>query len=157
MFASLVVGLDGSDSSFRALRHAVALARREESRLCAVYVVDAATISRLSISRILVEAEAEHFRDSLERTGRHYLDFAAKLAAAKGVRLETELRSGSVATELLAVAEARGADCLVLGGWDRGRSSLEPLSRSYREILAHAAMPVLVSCGSQAEEWYERI
>jgi nucleotide-binding universal stress UspA family protein len=155
LFSSVLVGIDGSDSSFRATRHAIVMARQLGSRLTAVYVVDTATITRLSISRILVETEASHFRESLEHTGRRYLDFVADLARSKGLGLETRLRHGSVATELLAAAEEQGADCLVLGGWDHVRPSFEPLSRAYREILAHATIPVLISCGTLAEEWYK--
>lgn len=155
LFATVVVGIDGSDSSFRAVRYAIVLARQNGSRLVAAYVVDTATISRLSLSRILVETEATHFRDSLESTGKRYLDFAASLARDKGIALEKQLRHGSVATELLAVTAETGADCLVLGGWDHARPSFEPLSRSYREILAHATIPVLISCGPLADQLFE--
>jgi nucleotide-binding universal stress UspA family protein len=55
--SKLLVVVNGSESSIGAARYAISLAKAYRCSICAVYVVDTATIRQLAISRIFVPDE----------------------------------------------------------------------------------------------------
>jgi len=84
----------------------------------AAYSVDTAAIRHLSRSRIFVDEESAEYERSLEETGRRRLAFAEELAKAKGMTVATRLLKGSIAGEVVRLAEEAQADCILLGGWE---------------------------------------
>ncbi|MFZ2635490.1 MAG: universal stress protein [Rectinemataceae bacterium] len=155
--SSLVVAINGSDSSISAFKYAVALGRELPLRIIAAYVVDTATIRQLALSRIFVPDEGDEYERSLEESGRRYLSFCADLAAAKRIRVETQLRRGSVAGEIIRTAEETNSDCIVLGGWSGNSASRDVLLEANREILKSAHCSVLIVKGPEAEAAYRAL
>jgi len=109
-------------SEFLAAKYAIVLAKLYRCRLSAAYVVDTATIKQLTLSKIFIQEESQEYERSLQTNGERYLAFVEELARAKGVKIERELRRGAVYTEILAVAEEKKADLIILGGWEKNRS-----------------------------------
>ena len=60
------------------------------------------------------------------------------------MKIETSLRSGAIYTEILREAEARNADLILLGGWEKERRERDIISEAHREVLYHAKCSVLV-------------
>jgi len=156
LFTSIVVAVNGSDASILASKYAIVLAKTCRCRLSAVYVVDTATIRQLALSKILIQEESLEYESSLEANGDRYLSFIEELARAKGIKLEREIRRGAVYTEILAVADEKKADLIILGGWEKDRSPRDIISHSYREVLVNAKCSVLLAKEPEIDKIYKR-
>ena len=144
LFTNIVVAISGSDASILAAKYAIVMAKAFRCRLSAVYVVDTATIRQLTLSRIFIQEESQEYQKSLEANGDRYLSFVEELALAKGIKIEREIRRGAVYTEILAVADEKKADLIILGGWEKDRSPRDIISHSHREIMINAKCSVLL-------------
>jgi len=144
LFSSLVVAISSSDSSILAAKYAIVMAKIYHCRVSAVYVVDTATIKQLTLSRIFIQEESQEYEKSLTANGERYLTFVEELATAKGVKIEKEIRRGAVYTEILAVADEKKADLIILGGWEKDRNPRDIISQSHRETMINAKCSVLV-------------
>jgi nucleotide-binding universal stress UspA family protein len=144
LFSNIVVAISGSDASILASKYAIVLAKLYRCRLSAVYVVDTATIRQLTLSKIFIQEESQEYEKSLEANGERYLAFVEDLAAAKGVKIEREMRKGAVYTEVLGAASERKADLIILGGWEKNRSARDIITHAHREIMVSAKCSVLI-------------
>ena len=143
LFSNIVVAVNGSDASILASKYAIVMAKMYHCRLSAVYVVDTATIRQLTLSKIFIQEESQEYEKSLEANGDRYLSFIEELAQAKGVKVDKVIRQGAVYTEVLAVADEKKADLIILGGWEKDRSPRDIFSHSYREIIINAKCSVI--------------
>jgi nucleotide-binding universal stress UspA family protein len=113
----VVVPIDGSSLAERAVPYAVAFAKATGGKLLLVAVSEGVG-ARLDGGRRpgqeIEEHEQQHYR--------RYLESTAKNFAAKGLDIETELRIGTAADEILRVVEEREPRLLVLA--THGRSGL---------------------------------
>ncbi len=157
LLSTIVVVVNGAESSIAAAKLVVALKKEHGSRVIAAYVVDTATIKSLALSRIFVQDESEEYERSLEESGARYLEFVRDLAKAKRLHIETKLLKGSVAAEITRLAEEEGADCIALGGWGGDAAHRDMIIEANREIIAAAACPVLLVKGPQAEQVYRNL
>lgn len=156
LFSNIVVAISGSDASVYAAKYAIVMSKLYRCRLSAVYVVDTATIRQLTLSKIFIQEESQEYEQSLQANGERYLSFAEELARAKGVKAERELRRGAVYTEILAAADERKADLIVLGGWEKDRSARDIISHSHREILVNAKCSVFVVKEPNIDQLYKQ-
>jgi nucleotide-binding universal stress UspA family protein len=141
---NIVTAVTGSDASIMAAKYSIIMAKQYHCRLRVVYVVDTATIKQLTLSKIFIQTEGAEYEKSLEANGQRYLTFVEELAHAKGVKIEKEIRKGAVYTEILAVADERNADLIVLGAWERDRDALDIIGHAHREIMINAKCSVLL-------------
>ena len=105
----LLVPVDFSESSLRALRHAVGLATESGGMLLIVHVV-AANYGLLGIGR-------EELRDldiSLQHQAAERLRRIAKSRVPRGVSADLEVRVGRPAEEIVAAAKESKSDLIVL-------------------------------------------
>jgi len=144
LFSNIMVAVSGSDASILASKYAIVMAKLYHCRLSAVYVVDTATIRQLTLSKIFIQEESLEYEKSLEANGERYLSFVEELARAKGVKIEREMRKGAVFTELLGAADERKAELLIMGAWEKERSTRDILTHAHREIMNNARCSVLL-------------
>ncbi|MDR1466796.1 MAG: universal stress protein [Treponema sp.] len=144
LFSNIVVAISGSNASIMAAKYSIVMAKLYHCKLTAIYVVDTATIRQLTMSRIFVQQESLEYEKSLMENGTRYLAFFEELAKAKGVKVEKELRKGTVYTEILLAAEERNADIIILGGWEKDRNARDIIGHSHHEVMANAKCSVLL-------------
>jgi len=144
LFSNILVAITGSDASILAAKYAIVMAKVYRCRLSVVYVVDTTTIKQLSLHKIFVQEESREYEKSLEANGERFLSFVEELAKAKDVKIERSLRQGAMYTEILAVADEKKADLIILGGWAKDQSHREIFSQTYREILINAKCSVML-------------
>ncbi len=157
LFTNIVVAVSGSEASILAAKYAIIMAKQYHCRLTAVYVVDTATLKQLVMTRIFVPQEGQDYEKSLQENGKRYLAFVSELGKAKGVEVQADLRSGAVYTGILECAEERKADCIVLGGWEHGRSAREIIGLAHKEVLYNATCPVLVVREQMVDQLYKAL
>ncbi|HUI72730.1 MAG TPA: universal stress protein [Spirochaetia bacterium] len=144
LIQTVMVAVSGSEASVNAAKYGIVMSQLYRLRLVGVYVVDTATLRELLLSKIFVEEESSEYEKSLEDNGRRYLNYVQDLAAKKGVQMERIMRRGTISTEIVEAAEEVGADLILLGGFEEGKSNRDVLSRQRREIVRNAKCSVLV-------------
>ena len=144
LFSNIVVAITGSDASILAAKYAIVMAKVYRCKLSMVYVVDIATIKQLTLHKIFIHEESQEYEKNLETNGERFLSFVEELAKAKDVKIERIIRRGAVYTEILAVADEKKADLIVLGGWEKDRDPRDIISSSHREIMINAKCSVLL-------------
>jgi nucleotide-binding universal stress UspA family protein len=155
LISNILVAVTGSDASILAAKYSIVLAKLYHCKLSAVYVVDTATIRQLTLSKIFIQEEGVEYEKSLQANGERYLSFVEELARAKGVKIERILRKGAIYTEILHVADEHKADLIVLGGWEKDRSTREIFGHSQREIMVNAKCSVLLAKEPSIDQLYK--
>jgi nucleotide-binding universal stress UspA family protein len=156
LIKKIVVAVSGSQSSINAAMYAIVMAKLYHCKLTATYVIDSATLKQLSLSKILVPEESSEFEKSLEENGHRYLNYVEELASSRDVRIEKDLRRGSVSTEIMVSAVERGADLIILGGWEKDRDPRDIISNVHREIQVNSKCSVLVVKNRDVEHIFRR-
>ncbi|HYK99322.1 MAG TPA: universal stress protein [Candidatus Acidoferrales bacterium] len=148
--ASVVLAEDGSDSAAAGARFISAYAPFANTAVHVVSVTDVpfpVVLADPTGTSTAVDAY-ETYQMSVEATrARQEAVLAARLLALRGLRIATtgERREGDAASELIAAAAARRADCIVIGS--RGQTGLRRfvLGSVARSVLHHAPCSVLVA------------
>lgn len=148
MVKKILVAINGSDNSIRAAMYAIMLARTYKAELKFLYVIDSATIRYLGMNQILAKDEQVDYKVDLAYEGQNYLEYAVSLAASKGLIAQSELKDGTVVTEIIKAAKAYEADMIVIGA--AGKKKGEQLikrnvhSTHQNDIIENSKIPVLV-------------
>ncbi len=121
----ILVAIDGSKHSKKALQLACEMASKLEGKLYLVHVAQTPHQNKtlvLGAASITVHAS----REELERAGRKVLDAAKELVADSGCdQFESEVLTGNPAKAIIKAATDRKADMIVMGS--RGLSDFEGL------------------------------
>jgi len=133
------------------------MAKTYNCKVSAVYVVDTATIKQLTLSKIFLPEEGAEYEKSLDANGSRYLTFVEELAAAKGVKIEKIMRKGAIYTEILAAADEKKADLIMLGGWEKDTKTKDIIGHSHREIMANAKCSVLLVKEPEIDQIYKHL
>jgi nucleotide-binding universal stress UspA family protein len=143
MFASIVVGTDGSQTADEAVRQAVALAKKLGARLEIVSAYEPVSSARLRDEAQHVPADLQWMinpREDVDATLRE----AAELAEEAGVASETYARQGDPADAILDVAEEQGADLIVVGNKGMTGAKRFLLGSVPNKVSHHAPCSVLI-------------
>jgi len=136
-FRRILVGYDGSPSSQKALEAALAIADTLGSAVEVLSVIRPPEPSTSTELNAVLDDAREHYEKAHRKI--------AQAAAANGTRLDTDVKIGHPAEQIIQRAELGRVDLIVLG--HRGVSKFENLimgSVSER-VLAYAHCPVLVT------------
>ncbi|MDY3983152.1 MAG: universal stress protein [Veillonellaceae bacterium] len=143
-YKTIVVPVDGSENSKRALEHAVSIAERNKAQLIIVHVANiVSAISNFDQTPISGGYVSEQIAEDMEETGKEILNEVAKEVPAD-VTVKSVFEVGSPGPAVLAVAKKYQADLIVMGS--RGLGPLKGLFMgsvsSY--VTSHSTCPVLV-------------
>jgi nucleotide-binding universal stress UspA family protein len=144
MFATILVGTDGSDTATTAVRYAIDLARELDARLQIVSAYEPVSEERLRRESTEVPADLQWMINPREDV-LAMLDRAAEDAKTGGIkRVETFARQGDAADAILDVAEEQRADLIVVG--NRGMTGAKRflLGSVPNRVSHHAPCSVLI-------------
>lgn len=138
MFNNIIVGLDGSDGSLRALDQALQIAALTHGAVHAVSVEEHIPVYAATVGEVDDEVQFEN-----EYYKRVHAE-ATKKAAARMTIISFEMLRGHAADQLARAAPSRKADLLVIG--HRGHTRLHHmlLGSTADRVVEHASCPVLV-------------
>jgi nucleotide-binding universal stress UspA family protein len=136
-FNRVLVAVDGSDDSEKALDCAISICTAVDATLTALAVEGKLPVYAASLGEVdEVKAEKDQFFTNV-------LDRAKATAASSGVTIETELIPGHAAEVITHYARAHGHDLIVIG--HRGHFLGDYLLGSAADRVAHHAhCPVMV-------------
>ena len=144
MFATILVGTDGSDTATTAVRYAIDLARELGARLQVVSAYEPVSDERLRGDTIEVPQDVQWMINPREDV-LELLERARSEAQSVGVqRVETFARQGDAADAILDVAEEQRADLIVVG--NRGMTGAKRflLGSVPNKVSHHAPCSVLI-------------
>ena len=154
MFEKILVPLDGSDHSVRALRIAVQIAKRFDGKITLIHVYsvgvrpiampEPTTLTPPSVP-IMPPADFSKVVEAARKAGSAILTDGENRIEADGVTVETLLKEGHTVQEILKTARDGEFDLIVMGA--RGISRIrELLLGSVSDgVIRNAPCPVLVT------------
>lgn len=137
MFEKILVPVDGSEYSRRALENAIQIAQIVEGAIALTYVCVMGT-------SLVMSSKQEYFYQLEQKKGKKALEEGKKKAEAKNVKVETFLLAGDPVQQIVKIAEEGEFKLIVIGA--RGISKLkELLLGSVSDgVIRNAPCPVLV-------------
>ena len=141
LFQKIVIAYSGSQTSLDTLMYAILMAKLYKCQIKVVAVVDTASIKYLTLQKFMVSQEGEAVAKNLESDGKKNLNYAMNFAKSKGVKVETELRKGSVWSEIVAAADEFKADLILIGG----AKNLDHLSSLSRDLVSSQESEIIGS------------
>lgn len=132
----ILVGIDGTETSMRAGAYAAGMARRQGSRLIALYVIPTAAMASM------MAATAAAMIQTSEEIAQQLRTSVLEGAAHVGIDADFVLRHGNPYRELLAVAAEMKVDAVVVGAsMQSGRRFVGSLAG---RLVRDAVWPVTV-------------
>jgi nucleotide-binding universal stress UspA family protein len=153
LFEKILVPLDGSGNSVRALDIAVQIAKKFGGRIALIYVYSV-TVRPIVIPEpttltppgvpVITPAEVSKVAEAARETSMRILSDGEEEVKTEGIHVETMLKEGHVAQEIIKVARENQFDLIVMG--PRGMSKIKEilLGSVSDTVLRNAPCPVLV-------------
>lgn len=132
----IVVGVDGSETSARAVQWAVEEARLRDAQLTMVHVWSVVYAGAFAHAASPIDPTM------FEEAGKQILDAAIRSVVPTSVRIDTSIVCGGAAESLLAAA--KGADLLVVGSRGLGGFAELLLGSVSHQVSHHAPCPVVI-------------
>lgn len=137
MFEKILVPLDGSDHSIKALKMAIQIALKFSGKITLIHVY---SIGGLTVSPTPVR----EFIEAIRKVGASILTDGEKQVKAEGVQVETLLIEGHAVEQIVKTCREKNFDLIVMGA--RGLSKMKEmfLGSVSDGVTRHACCPVLV-------------
>ena len=139
----ILVPLDGSDSSFRAAKYAIKVAKMANAEIIFMHAVVNPPYGDPRSAGIMITAYIKEARELAEL----WYVKAGNMASKEGVKFmaETILDVASAADSIVNYAESKKADLIVIG--TKGRTGLKRLllGSVASGVVTHASCPVLIT------------
>ena len=136
MVKNILVPVDGSDGSDKAVAHAIGMAEIYDAKLNFLYV---ANINQLAINAALSQAILE----AVTKAGKTILDRAENMVPS-GIEKESFSETGSPAAVILEFEENLNADLIVMGSRGLGVVKGILLGSVSQYVIERSKCPVLV-------------
>ena len=137
MFNNILLGVDGSEYSHRAIEYAKSLTERYEANLWLVHVFS-------HTSDLLGYQDFEKLYAKRKSAGQAVLDRAKKILGSTTFKVHEELMEGSEAEAILKVAENHQADLIIMGTRGFGAVKGMLVGSVSRKVIHLSTCPVMV-------------
>jgi nucleotide-binding universal stress UspA family protein len=147
-FTKILVCVDGSESSEKAVDHAIEMAKKHGAQLIALNVV----VSQLGYAYssgafgLVSPGGINELLDKSKQEAKKWFDDAEKKAAAQGIRIKTEMVASptSVVPAIVEYAEKNKVDLIVTGTKGRSGFTRLLLGSVASGVVTYASCPVMV-------------
>lgn len=139
MFSKMLVPVDGSENSFRALDQAIFLAKSTGASVTAMHVIESPPTVYVESQKLLDELLANYRAESAK-----VLDKCKQVANESGVKIETALAEGDAASNITGYAHKEGFDLIIIGSRGLGRFKEMVLGSVSNKVLHHAKCSVII-------------
>lgn len=135
----ILVPVDGSDNSYRALNQALLLAKSTNAKLTAIHVVESPPTIYVESQKVLDQLLSNYRRESAK-----ILDRCKEIAEKNGIEIETVIAEGDPASNITGYAENGGFDVIVMGSRGLGRLKEMVLGSVTNKVLHHTKSSVMI-------------
>jgi nucleotide-binding universal stress UspA family protein len=139
MLAKILMPIDGSDNSLRALDYAFFLAKKADSSVTAIHVIENPPTVYIESQKLLNDLMSKYRIESAQ-----ILDRCKQMAEKKGVKIETVIVEGDPASNITNYAQKENIDLIIIGSRGLGRFKEMMLGSVSNKVLHHAKCSVLI-------------
>ena len=139
VFTNILVAMDGSEASQRAMSQAVDLAKLCNAKLHTIYVVETGLFSSLPM-----EGTVEIMYSVLEKEGEEVMERAKKYAAEKSITAITHMKQGHAGSEILALAEEEKSDLIIVGSHGKSNTDRLLIGSVSTFVVTHSTVTTMV-------------
>jgi nucleotide-binding universal stress UspA family protein len=139
VFTNILVAMDGSEASQRALSQAVDLAKLCNAKLHTIYVVETGLFSSLPM-----EGTVEIMYSVLEKEGEEVMERAQKYASEKSITVITHMKQGHAGSEILALAEEEKSDLIIVGSHGKSNTDRLLIGSVSTFVVTHSTVTTMV-------------
>lgn len=140
LYSKVLVPVDGSENSNRALKHALSLSSKLKSKLTILHVSEVPPFVYVQSQKLVDSVMA-----SLEKEAKNILDVAQNQAKEFDVEYETVLLKGdNIASVIIDYNKKNDFDIIVVGSRGQGKLKTTLLGSVSNNVLHHSKNPVLI-------------
>jgi nucleotide-binding universal stress UspA family protein len=140
LYSKVLVPVDGSENSNRALKHALSLSSKLKSKLTILHVSEVPPFVYVQSQKLVDSVMA-----SLEKEAKNILDVAQNQANEYDVEYETVLLKGdNIASVIIDYNKKNDFDIIVVGSRGQGKLKTTLLGSVSNNVLHHSKNPVLI-------------
>lgn len=135
LYMKILVPIDGSEYSHKALLHACDLAKNQQSSLIILYVIEK------SILNILDKKE---YNLIVKNFGEKVLEKSRKICIEKGVDSKTVLKKGNIVDEIIKFARNENCNLIIIGSKGLGATARLLLGSVSQKLVVNSPCSILV-------------
>jgi nucleotide-binding universal stress UspA family protein len=139
VFTNVLVPVDGSENSYRALDAALLLSEKLGSNITAVNVMEQVPITHIESEKLLSELLKAYRKENQE-----ILSKCSKNATEKGLSIKTLLLQGNPASVILDYSKKEKFDLVIMGSRGLGKFKQLILGSVSSKIVHHSPCAVLL-------------
>ena len=140
MLSKILVPVDGSDNSFRALEHAIFLATKiQEAQITVLYIIEDAPTVYIYSPKILEKLRADYKSEAAK-----IFERCKELASKSGINIHTVLLEGDPASKVIGYSEMERFDIIIMGSRGMGKFKELILGSVSNKVIHHAKCSVML-------------
>ena len=140
LYSKILVPIDGSENSTRALEHGLALSSNLKSKLTLLYIIDVPPFVYVQSQQVV-----NSVMESLEKEAKSVLESAKNLSKKQGVEPETVfLKGGDISSIIIDYGEKNNFDVIVIGSRGHGKVKTVLLGSVSHNVLHNSKIPVII-------------
>jgi nucleotide-binding universal stress UspA family protein len=140
MLSKILVPVDGSENSFRALEQAIFLATKiQEAKITALYVIEDPPSLYIYSPKIMEKVRADY-----ESAYTKILERSKEMANKSGINIHTVLVEGDPASKIIGYSEMEKIDIIIIGSRGMGKFKELILGSVSNKVLHHAKCSVML-------------
>ena len=139
MFTNILVPIDGSDNSYRALDAALLLSEKLGSNITVIHVMEEVPITHIGSEKMLNE-----LLEAYKKENQDILLKCTEIANQKGLTIKTFLLQGNPASVILDYNKKEKFDLVIMGSRGLGKFKELILGSVSSKIVHHSSCAVLL-------------
>jgi nucleotide-binding universal stress UspA family protein len=139
LFTKILVPVDGSDNSYRALDAALVLSEKLGSNITVIHVMEEVPITHIGSEKLLNE-----LLEAYKKENQDILSRCSEIATQKGLTINTFLLQGNPASVILDFSKKEKFDILIMGSRGLGKFKELILGSVTSKIVHHSPCAVLL-------------
>jgi len=139
MFTKILVPVDGSDNSYRALEAALVLSEKLGSNISVVNVMEQVPITHIESEKLLSE-----LLEAYKKENQEILSKCSDIASQKGIAIKTVLLQGNPAPVILDYSKKENFDLVIMGSRGMGKFKELILGSVSSKIVHHSPCAIMI-------------
>lgn len=139
MFTNVLVPVDGSDNSYRALDAALLLSEKLGSSITVVNVMEQVPITHIESEKLLSE-----LLEAYKKENQEILSKCSDIAHQKGITIKTVLLQGNPAPVILDYSKKENFDLVIMGSRGMGKFKELILGSVSSKIVHHSPCAIMI-------------
>lgn len=136
MIKNILVPLDGSKNSIRALKNAIVLAKQNDATITGLFVIQSFPTEIGLMKTMLGKALSKHYK--------HFMSIAKTMCTKKGIKFLDVVEFGEEGQTIVSFADHNNFDLIVIGSRGMGKLGEVFLGSTSNYVMHSSKIPVMI-------------